>query len=141
MGPNEADIIRVSTRESNAEVADNTLDPSLNAEVVVEVEAGSAIFGTGGQWQVGVHVRDLDGGNIGTTLTPTTTMSGQPRDRAVDGAAGDPQVHDSGKGNLTTHKGHLGRVLRLPARRHQRGELRRHFRGERAVPRAAVTRG
>lgn len=109
MGPNEADIIRVSTRESNAEVADNTLDPSLNAEVVVEVEAGSAIFGTGGQWQVGVHVRDLDGGNIGTTLTPTTTMSGHlgtapwTAQRAI-------LKYTIPAGNLTAHKGHLGRV-------------------------------
>jgi hypothetical protein len=109
MGPNEADIIRVSVREANGEVADNTLDPSVNAEVVVEVEAGSAIFGTGGAWQVGVHVRDLDGGNIGTTLTPTPTMSGHlgtapwSAQRAI-------LRYTVPAGNLTAHKGHLGRV-------------------------------
>ena len=109
MGPNEADIIRVSMREANGEVADNTLDPSLNAEVVVEVEAGSAIFGTGGAWQVGVHVRDLDGSNIGTTLTPTTTTSGHlgtapwTAQRAI-------LRYTVPAGNLTAHKGHLGRV-------------------------------
>jgi hypothetical protein len=109
MGPNDADIIRVSTRESNGNVADNTLDPGKDAEVVVEVEAGSAIFGTGGQWQVGVHVRDLDGGNINTVLAPTPAMSGHlgtapwTTQRAIF-------RYTIPAGNLTAHKGHLGRV-------------------------------
>lgn len=109
MGPNEADIVRASVREANGEVAHDTLDPSLDAEVIIDVEAGSAIFGTGAQWQVGVHVRDLDGGNIGTTLTPTTTMSGHfgtapwTNQRAI-------LRYTIPAGNLTTHKGHLGRV-------------------------------
>lgn len=109
MGPNEADIIRASVREANGEVAHETLDPTLDAEVVVEVEAGSAIFGTGAKWQVGVHVRDLDGATIPVTLTPTTTMNGNfgtapwTAQRAI-------LRYKIPSGNLTTHKGHLGQV-------------------------------
>ena len=36
MGPNDADIIRVYTREGNGTVADNTLDPNIDGKVVVD---------------------------------------------------------------------------------------------------------
>jgi hypothetical protein len=77
MGPNHADIIRVHTREATGEVANNTLDPSADAMVVVDLEAGSTVLGNGAQWQVGIVVKDLvDGSVIPFTLTPTTAVSG-----------------------------------------------------------------
>ena len=62
MGPNDADIVRVSVREAGSPVTSQTLDPAQNAEVVVEVEAGSAIFTAGAQYQIGLAVQDLVNG-------------------------------------------------------------------------------
>jgi hypothetical protein len=77
MGPNDADIIRVYTREATGEVADNTLDPSADAMVVVDLEAGSAVLGNGAQWQVGIVVKDLVAGSvIPFNQTPTTAVNG-----------------------------------------------------------------
>lgn len=77
MGPNKAEIIRVYTREATGEIADNTLDPSANAVVVVDLEAGSTIFGTGAKWQLGIFVKDLVAGSlVPFTLTPTTAVDG-----------------------------------------------------------------
>ena len=111
MGPNQASIIRVSTRELGGHVSDVTLDPNKDAEVVIEVEAGSAVFGVGAHWQIGLHVRDLDGGAIPFVLSPTPTLHGH-----MD-APGDAWDHRAKtfrytieKAVLGTHKGHDGRV-------------------------------
>jgi hypothetical protein len=76
MGPNDADIIRVYTREGNGTVADNTLDPNIDGKVVVDLEAGSAVFGSGAKWQLGVVIKDLEDGTIPFTMTPTTAVNG-----------------------------------------------------------------
>ena len=71
MGPNDAQIIRVYTREKGAVIADVTLDSGADAEVVVDVEAGSAAIGSGAQWQLGLVVKDLvNGTTIAFTNTP-----------------------------------------------------------------------
>ena len=57
MGPNEADIIRVYTKAAGSTIADVTLDSAVNAEVVVDVEAGSAVFLSGAQWHLGMRGR------------------------------------------------------------------------------------
>jgi hypothetical protein len=111
MGPNQAEIIRVSTREFGSPVADVTLDPNKNAEVVVEVEAGTAVFGMGAHWRLGVHVHDLDGGTLPLVLAPTPTLHGHMNE------PGDAWDHPSKtfkytieKATLAGHEGHLGRV-------------------------------
>jgi len=77
MGPNNADIIRVYTREATGEIADNTLDPSADAVVVVDVEAGSAVLFSGAKWQLGIVVKDLVNNTvIPFNLTPTTAVDG-----------------------------------------------------------------
>jgi hypothetical protein len=111
MGPMQARIIRVSTREFGGPIADVTLDPNKDAEIYVEVEAGNAVFGMGAHWQVGLHVHDLDGGTIPFILAPTSTLHGHMA------SPGDAWDHPSktfkytiDKTALGTHKGHLGRV-------------------------------
>lgn len=71
MGPNDAQIIRVYTREKGAVIADVTLDSGADAEVVVDVEAGSAAIGTNSKWQLGIVIKDLvNGTTIAFTNTP-----------------------------------------------------------------------
>jgi hypothetical protein len=111
MGPMQARVVRVSTREFGGPVSDVTLDPNQNAEIVVEVEAGHAIFDLGAHWRLGVHVHDLDGGTIPFILAPTTTLHGHMNE------PGDPWDHPAKtlrytieKATLAGHEGHLGRV-------------------------------
>jgi hypothetical protein len=111
MGPNQADIIRVSTREFGSPVSDVTLDPNRNAEIVVEVEAGLTVFNLGAHWRLGLHVRDLDGGGIPFALTPTTSLGGHMKD------PGDPWDKPAknfrytiDKSELAGHEGHLCRI-------------------------------
>jgi hypothetical protein len=110
MGPNEADIIRVSVRAAGSPVADNTLDPGVDAEVVVEVEAGSAVFFSGAHWQLGVTVKDLDGGVIPFTLAPTTVLSGNLNTPPPWGNQAETFTYTIKSPDLTLHKGHLCRV-------------------------------
>jgi NAD dependent epimerase/dehydratase family enzyme len=62
MGPNDAEIVRVYTREKSGTVADVTLDSGSDAAVVVEVEAGSTVFGLGAQYSSGLVIKDLTNG-------------------------------------------------------------------------------
>jgi hypothetical protein len=110
MGPNSAAIVRVYTREATGEIADNTLDPSADAMVVVDVEAGSTVLGNGAKWQLGIVVKDLIADSvIPFTLTPTT---------AVDGSlASAPWTSQSERfhytipaANLAAHKGNLCQI-------------------------------
>jgi len=109
MGPNDADIIRVYTREGNGTVADNTLDPNIDGKVVVDLEAGFAVFGSGAKWQLGVVVKDLEDGTIPIALTPTTAVSGN-LNSAPWTSQSETFVYTIPKANLSTHKGHLCQV-------------------------------
>jgi hypothetical protein len=110
MGPNEAVIIRASVREAGGSANDNTLDPSKDAQVVVQVEAGLAVMGTGAQWQAGIVVKDLvDGGVIPFTLSPTAADNGH-LSSAPWTTPSETFVYTIPKANLGTHKGHLCRV-------------------------------
>jgi hypothetical protein len=86
MGPNDAEIIRVYTREKGGTIADVTLDSGSDAEIVVEVEAGSAVFGAGAQYSTGLVVKDLtNGNNIPFNPAPVSgTLSVAPWDAQAD---------------------------------------------------------
>ena len=109
MGPNSAAIIRVYTREATGDISDNTLDPGANANVVVDLEAGSATLG-GLQWHIGIVVKDLVTG----TDIPVTVPPGA----AINGNLGTPPwttqsktfTYDILAANLTAHKGNLCQV-------------------------------
>ena len=87
MGPNDAELVRVYTRNPTAAggdpVADVTFPFKQNIEVVVDVEAGYAIFGLGAQYEVGVVVRDLSDGSF----IPTTSNIKTPDSIGSDGSA------------------------------------------------------
>jgi hypothetical protein len=59
MGPNDVELVRVWTREVGASVADVTFPHNADFQVVVDVEAGTTIFGGGTKYQTGIYVRDL----------------------------------------------------------------------------------
>ena len=59
MGPNDVEIVRVYTRQPKGDIADSTFATSEKCEVVVEAEAGSAIWAMGVPYWIGVSVRDL----------------------------------------------------------------------------------
>jgi len=62
MGPNDAQMVRVFTREYTSpspEIADYSFPYNKPIEIVVEAECGDALFDTGGQFKVEVCVRDL----------------------------------------------------------------------------------
>jgi hypothetical protein len=61
-------------------VADVTLDSKKDAEVVVEVEAGSVVFGNGTQYKTGLLISDLEAGTTVpfTPAAPAGTMSLAP---------------------------------------------------------------
>lgn len=107
MGPNDADIIRVYTKEAAGTVADTTLDSSKDANVVVEVEAGSAVFSAAAKYQTGLVVKDLVDG----TLIP---FSPPPVSGALSTAPWTTQdaefVYTITAADLGPHKGHLCQV-------------------------------
>lgn len=80
MGPNDAELVRVFTREVGAAIADVTFPVVDDFEVVVEVEAGSAIFGGGTQYETGIVLRDKTAGSV----IPTTPAGFGPE--GMDGA-------------------------------------------------------
>jgi len=110
MGPNSAAIVRVYTREATGEIADNTLDPSSDAVVVVDVEAGSTVLGSGAKWQLGIVVKDLVAGTvIPFTLTPTPAINGSLS--SAPWTTQSERFHYTiPAANLTAHKGNLCQI-------------------------------
>lgn len=112
MGPNDADIISASVRAAGGSSNDNTLDPSKDAELVIVVEAGSAVIGTGGQWQVGIVVKDVvSGAVIPFVLAPTPVDNGHLG--SAPWPAATPQAtfrYTIASADLALHKGHLCRI-------------------------------
>ncbi|MEV5841442.1 hypothetical protein ACGF3G_13740 [Streptomyces sp. NPDC048179] len=68
MGPNDAQIVRIFSREEKGKIADVTLAPGSDALVVLEAEAGFILFDGHGDYLVTLVVRDLSDG----TLIPAT---------------------------------------------------------------------
>jgi hypothetical protein len=71
MGPNDANIIRVYPRQVGSPASDSAFSYNAPLEVVMEVEAGSALFGSGAQYAVGIVVRDLSDFSILPKPAPT----------------------------------------------------------------------
>jgi hypothetical protein len=71
MGPNDAQIVRIFSREEKGQIADFTLDPGKNAEIVLEAEAGDTLHDQGGNYLITLVVRDLSDG----TLIPATVQT------------------------------------------------------------------
>ena len=110
MDPNGAVILRASVREASGSPNDNTLNPSKDAEVLVEVEAGSTAIGSGKAWHLGIVVKDLvDGNTIPFALAPTPADNG-----SLGVAPWTARTETFGykipKANLTSAKGHLCQV-------------------------------
>lgn len=111
MGPNDAEVVRVYTREKNGAIADVTLDSGTDAEVVVEVEAGSTVFGVGAQYSTGLVIKDLANGtnipftppSVSGTLT-AAPWSNQAQSFTYTIAAADLAAH---KGSVCQVYGYL----------------------------------
>lgn len=107
MGPNDAEIIRVYTRQAGSQVADDTIDSGSNAEVVIEAEAGSALFSLQAQYHIGLFVLDLiTGQQINFTTPLDAGQLGKPR--WVNPAS--QFTYSITSAELTQHKGHLCRA-------------------------------
>lgn len=79
MGPNDVELVRVFTRRVGAQVCEATLSSWDDFEVVLVVEAGSAIFEQGGRYQTDIVVRDLSrNDNIPYEPGPITGALGDP---------------------------------------------------------------
>ena len=80
--PNDTNLVNVSTRDVAAPVSNNVLSLANPFEVVIETEAGSAIFGGGTAYETGIVVNDstshetiheetIGPGNMGDAKWPT----------------------------------------------------------------------
>lgn len=67
MGPNEAEMVRVFTREVGALVRSEALPHDQSFEIVAEVATGATLLDGGPQYETGIVVRDL----TGNTTIPT----------------------------------------------------------------------
>jgi len=59
MGPNDVEIIRVYTRKKGGLTADREFHHLEEFQIVIEAEAGSAIYDLGGPYWLGFTVRNL----------------------------------------------------------------------------------
>lgn len=76
MGPNDTEVARVYPRETGHIIQDVTLPITKDGEVVVQAEAGSAIHGTGAQFDTNIVVRDLSANDV-IAANPPKGFSGQ----------------------------------------------------------------
>lgn len=123
MGPNDADIVRVFTRAApDGAVSEEAFPSNADFEVVVEVEAGSAIFATGALYEVGLAVIDYTGFNLFPIPVPAAAhVAGTPNiavaDHMITGKWTTQTqsfvytVSHTGPPNFTTREGHFCEVL------------------------------
>ena len=109
MGPNNAELVRVFTRETNAAIADTTLPVSADFDVVVEAKAGSAIHGTGAAFCTNIVVRDITA-NDDIPPSPAVGFGGAMHTHAWPNV--DHQfVYTVPTANLVGRENHLCQVL------------------------------
>ncbi|NJP92028.1 hypothetical protein HCN51_21620 [Nonomuraea sp. FMUSA5-5] len=107
MGPNDAELVQVYTRNVGKTIADVTFSSTADFEVVVEVEAGDAMFSAGAEYTVDIVVRDLTA-NDTIPFTPGRIKDnlGKPTWPKEDNAF----VFTVQAANLASRKGHLCEV-------------------------------
>lgn len=113
MGPNDARIGRVFSREVNDTIADFTLDPNTNGVVVLEAEAGETLHDGGGDYLVTLVVRDLSDGTAIPAQVANTPKPGEVKGRFRDPgwkalAASFEFILSSA--DLQNHRGHLAQA-------------------------------
>ena len=62
MGPNDAQLVRVFTRQTGAVIADITFPSNLAFEAIIDCEAGIAIHDTGAKYEIKINVIDFSAG-------------------------------------------------------------------------------
>jgi|GEM_PF-2103233 len=70
MAPNDVELIRVYTADAGSIPSSVVLPITDDFDIIVEVEAGSAIFGSGTDFEVGVVVVDINAFNLIPTKNP-----------------------------------------------------------------------
>jgi hypothetical protein len=107
MGPNDVELTQVYTRDLNKTIADVTFASTSDFEVVVEAEAGNAIFAGGGQFTTNIVVRDLTANdNIPFTPGGVSGQFGKPEWQREDNSF----VYTIRAHDLANRKGHLCEV-------------------------------
>jgi hypothetical protein len=104
MGPNDVEIVRVYARNTASPSADPTLNPDEAAQIVVEAEAGDAVFRIGAPYEVQITVKDLvDGSNLPVAPAGVVTglLSKAPWDKQQTKFGFDVTAAE-----LAKHKGH-----------------------------------
>jgi len=59
MGPNNAELVRVFTRQTRAVIADMTFPSNLPFEAIIDCEAGAAIHDAGAKYEIKINVIDF----------------------------------------------------------------------------------
>ncbi|MEV6105116.1 hypothetical protein AB0M28_10425 [Streptomyces sp. NPDC051940] len=110
MGPNDAQIVRVFSREPTAPIADCTLDPTKPGEVVLEAEAGQILHDGGGKYWVTLVVRDLSDGSAIPATTAGAPQPGEVAGNFSDGNWPKPAAQFRfviSSADLQNHAGHI----------------------------------
>jgi hypothetical protein len=79
MGPNDAEVVRVFTKEPGGSIGDETLSVAAGFDIAVDAEAGSTIHGAGTLYETNVVVRDISK-NDNIAATPAGGVSGSTTD-------------------------------------------------------------
>src|SRR5271157_2473415 len=59
MGPNDAQLVRVFTRKTDAVIANTAFPYHLAFEAILDCEAGTAIHATGAQYEIKIDIVDF----------------------------------------------------------------------------------
>lgn len=110
MGPNDAEMVRVWTRDPAVPtIADVTLPVATNFEVVVECEAGTALHGSGAQFSTNIVIRDITANN-NIAANPAAGFSGAMATAAWQNYA-KQFVYTLPAANLAGRQNHVCQVL------------------------------
>jgi hypothetical protein len=63
VGPTDVELVRVFSREVNGKIADESFPANRDFEIAIEAEAGTFVLNGGGQFIVGLVLRDISQNN------------------------------------------------------------------------------
>jgi hypothetical protein len=109
VGPNDAEVVRVFTKEPGGTISDETLSVSAGFDVAVEAEAGSAIHGSQAGFETNIVVRDISA-NDNIAATPAGGVSGQTAGAAWPNQA-QTFAFTVASAALAGRENHIGQVL------------------------------